>query len=423
MAGNKEKLKQRNGAFTFYSTVAALTLSILVWSCNDQGGGQQSGKVTPYTYLTWRQADTATTITVNVHSDTTVKTLRVLFDADSAGGDLSKYRYSVDTTTRAISGVSRLIHSADLTGLFPNSVHYFTIINPETNAVVVSEKSFKTLPDDNTPLRLAVGGDMDVGSDVVTFNRLAASKSPQVALLGGDIAYDDGVLGNYTKWDTWLKYYTENMITPEGHLIPLIMAIGNHEVSGGYNGGLNKAPFWTNYFAQEPGKSYFSRKLNQDTVLFVLDSGHAVSHGGAQADWLTSEMQAHQSTKNRLAIYHVPLFPSVRSFSDANSSNGRKNWLSIFDNFGLTVAFENHDHALKRTKMLKGGKPTTDGSGTLYLGDGCWGTGPRGVSSGRDYIAHSEGSRHFWDVKISPSGMSFDALGSKGEVLDQTSLP
>ena len=42
--------------------------------------------------------------------------------------------------------------------------------------------------------------------------------------------------------------------------------------------------------------------------------------------------------------------------------------MPLFDNYHLTAAFEHHDHAFKRTHLLRANQ--TDPGGTLYLGDG-----------------------------------------------------
>lgn len=216
-------------------------------------------------------------------------------------------------------------------------------------------------------------------------------------LLGGD--YASAVFGpsDYAKWDQWLDVYRRTMVSKKGHLIPFVMAIGNHEVIGGYGQPKRQVPFFFHYFCQgDTQKSYFSLPFGEDVRLFVLDSGHTEKHDGEQLAWLQAELMNSQSCPIKLALYHVPLYPSirftekglayrafvrmlsamkvdnpaVRLFSYA-SLQGKKHWLPLFDRHGMTVAFEHHDQTLKRTKLLRGGKPHPQG--TLYLGDGGWG--------------------------------------------------
>jgi hypothetical protein len=117
------------------------------------------------------------------------------------------------------------------------------------------------------------------------------------------------------------------------------------------------------------------------------------------------------------AIYHVPLFPSVRNPNGEYETRGRTYWMPLFDQYGLDVAFENHDHALKRTKLLKGG--VEDPAGTLYLGDGCFGQDPRVINNGSSpYMAFAKQAGHVWIVDVTKEGITYRALGRDGEELD-----
>lgn len=77
---------------------------------------------------------------------------------------------------------------------------------------------------------------------------------------------------------------------------------------------------------------------------------------------------------NIIALYHAPLYPSADPYYDPLATKLREAWLKIFDDYHFTTAFENHDHAYGRTKLLRNDKE--DESGTLYIGDGAWGVDP-----------------------------------------------
>ena len=124
-----------------------------------------------------------------------------------------------------------------------------------------------------------------------------------------------------------------------------------------------------------------------------------------------------------MAVYHVPLYPSHRPFEGKSSVAGRLHWQPLFEAHGVNLAFENHDHALKRTHPLKGGEIVAPGEGVVYLGDGCWGLGPRSVEPRRWYEAHAESTRHFWAVEVDEQGANCRAIGQNGEILDQVHVP
>jgi hypothetical protein len=101
--------------------------------------------------------------------------------------------------------------------------------------------------------------------------------------------------------------------------------------------------------------------------------------------------------------------------------NGRKAWLPLFDKHQLDVAFENHDHALKRSKLLKNNKVVPK-NGTLYVGDGAWAVAPRPAAADRWYLQVAKVEKHLWRVLASPKKLSFQAINKNGQILDSFTL-
>ena len=161
-----------------------------------------------------------------------------------------------------------------------------------------------------------------------------------------------------------------------------------------------RAPFYTLFFHQHPeGRSYFLRRFGAQLAVWVLDSGHLADFAGAQEVWLERSLREHRDTRFRFALYHVSLYPSHRPYDGSGPRAGRRHWVPLFDAFGLTAAFENHEHLLKRTHPLRAGALAADGQGTLYIGDGCWGKSHvRKPVGDRWYLAKTLRRRHVWSV-------------------------
>ena len=397
-------------------------------------------------YLTL-QNDPCTTITLNVHGIGTPDELTIYYDHQPHHTHVDSYAYQCSVRGREMKKLPdhRYIYQVELTNLTPNTIYYFTI--GDKDHAFSAECAFKTLAN-TPPYRFVEGGDWENTKAASTLATLAASYNPEVILLGGD--YPSGVLGlqDYQKWDCWLDTYCSTMRTQEGCLIPCIMAIGNHEVIGGFGSKPEHAPFYFDYFRQgNTGTSYFSLPLGSETKLFVLDSGHTQRHDGKQLDWLESELEASKSAKIKLALYHVPIYPSIRfvkknaaykaicyflSFGKIEnfkkrlysyaSLAGRKHWLPLFDKYKMTVAFEHHDQTLKRTKLLRSGKPHPEG--TLYLGDGNWGSEiqyPPIQGYFNSYFKKLKGKSHFfWLVDIKPGEISYSAISHENTILDRS---
>jgi hypothetical protein len=239
-------------------------------------------------------------------------------------------------------------------------------------------------------------------------------------LVGGDLAYANGDLRNYRKWDRWLDNWAENLVTTDGFMVPMVLGIGNHEVEGSYNQPPEKAPYYFGYFPQG-GSAHFTRTFGDNVAILSLDTGHITTHE-AQAPWLEEQLQRFDNVPNVFAIYHVPLYPSHRDFMGGSMIAGRTHWAPLFDKYHLDVAFENHDHTLKRTPRIKANR--INPQGTLYLGDGCFGVEPRVVDAERRWYEEvAISALHFWLVEATTKGTTFTAIDADGNILDQTALP
>lgn len=330
------------------------------------------------------------------------------FQPQSANGRLSQ-----------IEGLGdRWICKVRLTGLLPDTTYYLYPKNEKGIELEdLEEFKIKTIPEDGRPFRFVTGGDMGTSEKVRTLLKHAAAQDPLFAAVGGDIAYADGKLEKVEKWDIWLTYYTEEMVTSEGYHIPLVLAVGNHETLGSFEQPTENAVFFRGFFDQDSEQNHFSRRFGKHLALLVLDSGHTATHE-SQAEWIRGELTRFDDVTHTAAIYHVPLYPSHRSYFGHYSEKGREYWAPLFDEYGLTVAFENHDHTYKRSHLLKDGKVQSK-NGVLYLGDGCWGRNARPVSyEERWYVKHSASVLHFWSVDVSEDDLVYKAIDLENRVFD-----
>ncbi len=422
-----------NVTVTFESmhTIIPIRKLALLWVLTVAWLGSPAVAAPRHVYLTW-QDDPARAITVNYHtissSSSSVATgstvSQVLFDTVARGGMPSTYGGRAVGTRQAIAAVpGRSVHRVQLTGLLPERSYWFVAGDSLTG--FSSERAFRTAPDGEEPLRFVAAGDMGVAEGSRRLQAVAADQEPLFALLGGDLAYTDGDWDQWPVWDRWLDNWQELMVTPAGYTVPIVSAIGHHEVSGGYGGAPDNAPIYLSYLAQAGDRSYYLRQVGSRLVIFLLDSGHLASHGGAQAQWLEQQMAAHAGVPVRLATYHVPLFPGFRLPSTKYSKTGRRSWQPVFDRYGLTAAFENHDHVFKRTHPIRGDH--IDPRGTLYLGDGSFGRGPRMTRGPRQvhlrrrwYLDRLESKGHIWRVDVAGDSVVFAAVDQRGRVFDRT---
>ncbi len=311
-----------------------------------------------------------------------------------------------------------LIHTAELENLDSSAIYQFKV--GELNS---PDYKFKTMSNDpKEEIRFVVGGDLykDGLEHLIETHKQAAKQNPAFALIGGDIAYTAGknlkTPEDSKRWLRFLRAWKEHMVTPDGFLIPIIPAIGNHEVVGRYGQSKDQAKFFYSLFAFPGDRGYSVLDFSDFLSIFVLDSNHTNPINGEQTRWLRHVMDKRRGVKYKFALYHVPAYPCVKDFKDEESVAIRKNWVPIFEDFSLTAAFENHCHAYKRTYPLLRGKK--DKNGVLYLGNGGWGVKKPRTPKKRWYLEKSAKKRHFILVTIKDSVINYQAIDYMGNVFD-----
>lgn len=316
-----------------------------------------------------------------------------------------------------------LIHRVELLDLLPNTEYTFKVLPYE------EEYHFWTAPSElKEDLRFVVGGDMyhDGIQFMNKISQRAAQTSPLFALIGGDIAYAVTSLHlpsqKIERWIDWIKAWHAHMVTPEGDLIPVIAAIGNHDLIGQYDQTPTQAAVFSALFPMPGKRIYNVLDFNSYLSILLLDSGHANPIAGQQSTWLNAALEERQHMLHRLAVYHVPAYPSIRNFQNKQSNAIRNAWIPLFEKGGVQMAFEHHDHAYKRTHPLLNHR--IHPQGIVYVGDGGWGVEqPRTTRGKRPYLAKFASVRHFIAVTLTPTQQNIKCVNDQGQVLDDYTKP
>ena len=369
----------------------------------------------PAIYLTW-QEDPATTMVVHWHTNPGDDVTVVNF-AEENGGEWS----TVPGSEEDMYGSDQTIHTVHLTGLEPGTRYQFRLGDHEP------VYQFKTMPADNSePIRFIVGGDTAPLPVMADMCEVAASYEPMFAVIGGDIAYADGEPEQLYRWEMWFTHWRERMVTPSGRLVPVIVAIGNHEVQLRYHhrGATHEhAPYFFSYFAFPGMPGYNTLDFGDYLSLVILDSGHVNPIEGDQTDWLAAELAQRQNKTHVLPIYHVPGYPSYRDYDGSLQTAIREHWIPLFEEHGVRVAFEHHDHTFKRTHPIRGGEIDEE-NGILFLGDGAWGVPLRTPIPADDawYLAETAERYHFFVVTLEGDTATYEAVDPDNVVFDKVRI-
>jgi hypothetical protein len=378
-------------------------------------------------FLTWRE-DPSTTMVVDWH--TVGETGEAVLQYRRAGSAAAWSSRVAHTTPFPHS--PRSIHRVELTGLAPDATYEFRMGAGSRSYL------FRTMPRETTrPIRFIAAGDTQHEQEwMEATGRQVTPYDPDFIMLGGDLSYAirSGQPEQVDSWHTWFDAIKKTLITPTGRAIPILLAIGNHEVAGSYHDRIPDyrqddesrariAYFFYRLFATPGQPGYHVIDFGRYMSVILLDSDHTNPIAGAQTQWLEEVLAARRTVPHLFPLYHVPGYPSARLFEGEVSRRVREHWVPLFERYGVEVAFENHDHAYKRTYPLRAGERSPDG--IVYLGDGAWGTATRPI--GRDweegqrpwYLERAESVRHFIVGEIRGAERYFVMVDAEGEIFDE----
>lgn len=376
--------------------------------------GQSSAPFKPDTlFLTW-------------HTDpTTTMVIQWVSDEPDDSGPVVKYHeffsfgpaVTVTTSVRPFPlSPGMTVFRAELTGLRPGTEYAFRIDDRSPTY------RFRTMPKKATDgFTFVSGGDCGVNEHVVNNNKVAAKQDPYFAVIGGDLAYDNGTDPKATLG--WLRNYSSTMIDGKGRLIPMVVCVGNHEVRGGFGKPRADAPlFFALFDGLFPETSYKALDFGDYLSLILLDTGHVAKIDGDQTDWLDKALKERTERPHLIAVQHVPCYPSFRPADLEGGKAGtgdlqRKHWVPLYERHSVDLVLEHHDHTFKRTHPLLGG--LKDKRGVLYLGDGSWGKlRSAAKAEGRDYIATANTTYHLTVHRLEGEERFHMAVDETGKIVD-----
>ncbi len=333
-----------------------------------------------------------------------------------------------------VPGIDRRFQRAELTGLQADQHYEFRFSGSGTIY------QFRTMPDRLTRhIRFVAAGDMlhRVGwmrNTAESVMSIDTAGELDFAVIGGDLAYADGESRKVGRWFDYFRIWSEEMVTGDNRVIPHIAAIGNHEVKRGYIHNylpeeyrkpdfvLQEAPYFSTFIPYPGSRAYGVLDFGEYLSLFLLDSGHATFIDGDQTDWLRRGLYERSHVRHLIPVYHVPAWPSFRDLDGFLVSEVRKNWVPLFEEYGVRVAFEHHDHTYKRTHPIRNGQ--IDETGIHYIGDGAWGVSTRQIRTDDDgnrpwYLAEADSLRHFIMGEIDGDIIRLEMYDEDARPIDQ----
>jgi acid phosphatase type 7 len=271
-----------------------------------------------------------------------------------------------------------------LNNLLPNTVYYFVVADSEGHS---KRYSFRTLPDDATAkLSIIVGAASNGNRDARRkANRLIAAMRPHFVIFNGNMTNGD----SDAEWKEWLDDWAET-IGADGRITALIPNRGSNEQSNSTIQQLFDLKNPDLYQAMSFAQGMFR--------IYMLNSNIAVN--AAQRDWLERDLSQYQQSGWRIAYYHHSIRHNLKK--QADQSDIRKNWGSLFDKYGVQLAFESDSSFARfsypiRTSNDRGnidGFKTDENAGTIYIGAAGWGSAKEGADYKKSLTFAAESFNH-----------------------------
>lgn len=292
------------------------------------------------------------------------------------------------------------VHWNTIKGLEPGTTYEFFVLEEQ------NVRSFSTMPQEaNDTIRIAFAGD----SRRFTFwfeelTQTIGEFNPHLLVGKGDYVACEGIVSteNTDKWLYFLRALEANLVNENGHMIPFILAMGNHEVDTGFQYNQPNEPEEAEYmwhlFASprllEPEDNFYGAlEVSNYLQILFLDSIHTAPIGGDQTEWLRATID---DTKTHIIpVYHSAVFPSSKPFNSQWKVEIRELWLPLFHENNVRVVMEACDHTYKRTVPIAFSRELPAGtenyirletgylfekeSGMIFFGDGGWGVPIRDI--------------------------------------------
>ncbi|SMP41472.1 Calcineurin-like phosphoesterase [Neorhodopirellula lusitana] len=313
---------------------------------------------------------------------------------------------------RYTGGESELYyHHVRLTELQPATAYEVQMISDADQSPVFY---FVTAPSTDREFSILHGGDSRSDHKVrrrvnKMIASLVASSYDNNDLADDILAFAHG--GDYvvtgTKMDLWSAWLSDHELTagPDGRLLPVIPARGNHDKGKPFNEVFGFPDEDLNYYGISIGPQVRFTTLNSET-----------STAGDQAKWLKVELkESRASHRWLLAQYHRPVYPAVKT-----PGPGLKSWVPLFEKYNVDLVCEADGHNIKRTVPIRDG--VKDETGVVYIGEGGLGV-PQRTPKPERWFLNSPGmadkGHHVFVLKFTQEALQGTCLLEDGTVRDQ----
>lgn len=306
-------------------------------------------------------------------------------------------------------------HALLLDGLAPDTEHFYRVLGD--GEALIEGLTFRTAPaPDALDVHFRFVAFGDTGTGLQPQYDVAAqveASAPDLGIHIGDLAYPGGAPDDL---DTkYFQVYRKTIARA-----PFYISLGNKEVE--FDGGASYLEAF--HFPEDSPDPERYYSFEHGNALFIaLDTNQERGPGSVQARWLAAQLAA--STRRwKIVFFHHPVHSSA-----PNDGAARAGFLPIFDEHGVDLVIQGHNHFYERTYPLRGDTKVDEAQepayesprGTIYIvtggGGGVLRTATPDANSAR-YVS----TYHHVRVDIDRDLLRLEAVDSQGGVIDSMSI-
>lgn len=258
--------------------------------------------------------------------------------------DSIQWGYTPNLEKKAAAGLRRAGYTENFFNFMfptvnPSSIIYYKIYDSSTKKWG-SQRQFRTSPDENkNEFSFAAIGDSRDGMAAWTkvSNQANGRYKTDFTVFNGDIVADASVK---SQWDSWFNAgsaYLENNL--------VLHALGNHDAKG-------TSTYLNNFESPEVnGQSLYYAVRYANAIFITLNSEDATNT--AQYNWLKTTLaaaSADPSIQWKIISFHRPFYTVGSHAGEMN--NQYSTWWKAFDDNGVDLILNGHDHMYERTKPI-----------------------------------------------------------------------
>jgi 3',5'-cyclic AMP phosphodiesterase CpdA len=343
-------------------------------------------------------------------------------------GGNPEVRYSTDTSYNLVAtGSTRLVwgaklHRVELMGLQSHTPYNYKIYTDSQDMLPSETLWFQTAPskDGNTPFKFIVFGDYgwNSTSQKQLRDRMLLD-SFDFILTTGDNAYYNGT---YAEFDTNVFDIYQDLFSHAG----FFPTLGNHDYRT--NSG---APYLDifdlpdNAWRTNDHERYYTFDFGNVHVV-ALDSNTPLDENDGTAnndmfDWLRSDLGQTTQPWKIVAFHHA----AYSTGPHGPDTDVQTKLVPIFEEYGVDLVFNGHDHIYERSHPLKNGQVSTGAAGgVIYIISGAGSAANYGCGGAYwqaiAYCAQSYGL--YSRVTVNSNTLTIEAVDQNGTIRDSYAI-